>query len=132
MNDSPVTLFIPLGNDRSNAGLTLRGESIAEVTAALEDLNLTDETEESKLSILLNGVATVKAGVELILPSSTPSQPKAAVTHPQAQSTPSDAPSCVHGSMKWKEGTSKQGNAYKGWFCPAAFGQTQCKPQFVK
>lgn len=132
MNDSPVTLFIPLGNDRSNAGLTLRAETTAEVAASLNDLLATDGTEESRLSDILNGVATIKAAVELILPSSTPA-PQAKVTHPQAQSAPSDAPSCAHGPMKWKEGVGKSsGKPYKGWFCAAPFGQTQCEARFVK
>lgn len=132
MADAPITFFIPLGNDRSNAGLTVRSESIDELAAVLSDLNTSDETEESKLSALLNDVATIKGAVELIFPPAVASKPQANVTHPQAQSTPSDAPTCAHGTMKWKEGTSKQGNAYKGWFCPAPFGQTQCKAQFVK
>lgn len=132
MADAPITFFIPLGNDRTNAGLTVRAENVDELVGVLADLNTTDETEESKLSVLLNDVRTIKGAVELILPSQAPSQAKP-VTHPQAQSAPTDAPTCAHGSMKWKEGSSKStGKPYKGWFCGAPYGQTQCSPQFVK
>lgn len=131
MADAPITFFIPLGNDRTNAGLTVRAETIDELAGVLADLNTSDETEESKLSKLLGDVLTIKGAVELTFPQPV-AQSKPAVTHPQAKASPSDAPTCSHGAMTWKEGTSKQGNAYKGWFCPAPFGQTQCKAQFVK
>jgi hypothetical protein len=134
LSDSPITLFIPLGNDRSNAGLTLRAETIDEVNAILADLSETDETEASKLNSLLDGVLTVKAGVELKFPS-TVVQTRSNVTHPQATNAPADAPTCTHGSMKWREGVSRSsGNAYKGWFCPAPQGAPggQCTPKFVK
>lgn len=131
MADAPITLFIPLGSDRSNAGLTVRAESIDEVNAVLGDLNDSVNDEESKLSELLGSVATVKAAVDLVFPASVQS-PRQTVTHPQAQSTPSDAPTCKHGAMKYKEGTNKNGKAYKGWFCPAPYGQTQCDVQWIK
>jgi hypothetical protein len=132
MADAPITFFIPFGNERSNAGLTVRAETVNELAGILSDLNGIDETEESKLSALLNEVLIIKGAVELILPSQAPSQAKP-VTHPQAQSAPTDAPTCVHGSMKWKEGSSKStGKPYKGWFCGAPYGQVQCSPQFVK
>lgn len=133
MADAPITLFIPLGNDRSNAGLTVRAESIDEVNAILGNLSETGEDEVSKLDNLLDGVLTVKAGVELKFPAPTPPVRQASVTHPQAQTVPADAQSCAHGPMKWKEGTSKSsGKAYKGWFCGAPYGQTQCEPKFVR
>lgn len=130
MNDAPMTLFIPLGSDRSNAGLTVRAETVAEVQAILNDLNESDDVEESKLSVLLNSVRTVKAGVDLVFPSTVAQKPQ--VAHPQAQASPSDAPSCAHGNMTWKAGVSKAGNDYKGWFCPAPYGQTKCPAKFVK
>jgi|ERR1044071_5826048 hypothetical protein len=133
MADAPITLFIPLGNDRSNAGLTVRAESINEVNAVLDDLSMPlDEGAESKLSSLLNGVREVKAAVDLIFPAPVQTAPRAQVTHPQAKATPADAPTCAHGSMQYKEGVSKQGKAYKGWFCPAPYGQTKCDAQWVK
>lgn len=133
MADAPITLFIPLGNDRSNAGLTVRAESIDEVNAILGDLSETGVDEVSKLDNLLDGVLTVKAGVELKFPAPVAPPRQANVTHPQAQPAPADAKSCAHGAMKWKEGTSKStGKSYKGWFCPAPYGQTQCEPQFVR
>lgn len=134
MADSPITLFVPLGNERfASAGLTIRGETVNEVNAILADLSETDETEASKLNSLLDGVLTIKAGVTLKFPEAT-QQTKPAVTHPQAASSPSDAPSCNHGSMKYREGVAKSsGKAYKGWFCQAPQGVPggQCKPQFI-
>lgn len=133
MADAPITLFIPLGNDRSNAGLTVRAESIDEVNAILGDLSETGVDEVSKLDNLLDGVLTVKAGVELKFPAPVAPPRQANVTHPQAQPAPADAKTCAHGTMKWKEGTSKSsGKSYKGWFCPAPYGQSQCEPQFVR
>lgn len=132
MADAPITFFIPLGGERyQNAGLTVRAENVNELIGVLADLNDTNEAEESKLSVLLNDVATIRAGVELVFPA-----PVAAtatkVTHPQASSNNGDAPSCAHGVMKWKEGTSKAGKAYKGWFCSAPYGQQQCDARFVR
>jgi hypothetical protein len=138
MADAPITLFIPLGNDRSNAGLTVRAESIDEVLAMIFDLNgpsNSDPDNDSKLNELLDGVLTVKAGVELKFPSTVQTSRPANTTHPQASaSAPADAPTCAHGSMKYKAGTSAKGNDYKGWFCQAPQGIPggQCKPQFIK
>lgn len=37
---------------------------------------------------------------------------------------------CVHGNRQWREGMSKQGNAYRGWFCIKGAGG--CEPVWVK
>lgn len=137
MNDSPITFFIPLGNDRSNAGLTVRAENIDELQAILSDLlnsaDPSDPDSTAKVNDLLDQVLTIKASLELKgLNTASVSQNKTQVTHPQAQASPSDAPSCAHGAMTWKEGVSKAGNNYKGWFCPAPYGQTKCPAKFVK
>jgi len=133
MADAPITFFMPLGNDRSNAGLTVRAETVDELTAVLRDLtDSLSEDEVSKINDVLDSVLAIKAAVELkglIVAQQAPTQ---RVTHPQATSSVPDAPMCNHGAMKWKEGTSQKGNAYKGWFCPAPFGQEKCSPKFVK
>lgn len=134
MSDAPVTLFVPFGSGYGNPGLTVRAESTDELQAILNNLsNPVDDDPESvsKLDDLLNGVLTIKAAVALKFPQED--KPKASSKPaPQATATPDSAPTCAHGSMKWKEGTSRAGNAYKGWFCPAPLGQTQCKAQFIK
>lgn len=134
MADAPITFFMPLGKSRSNAGLTVRAESVDELNATLKDLTDSDSTEVSKLNDVIDSVLAINAALELkgLNVQETPSYaPKS--THPQASaSAPADAPTCAHGSMKWKEGTSQKGNAYKGWFCPAPFGQSKCEPKFVK
>jgi anti-sigma factor ChrR (cupin superfamily) len=134
MADAPITFFMPLGNDRSNAGLTVRAESVDELNAVLKDLTDSANPDEvSKLNDVIDSVLAIKAGLELKGLSAAQAAPVQKVNHPQANaSAPADAPTCAHGNMKWKEGTSKQGNAYKGWFCPAPYGQTQCPAKFIK
>jgi hypothetical protein len=136
MADAPITFFIPLGKGRSNAGLTVRAENIDEMNAVLKDLTDSANPEElSKLDETLDSVLAINAALELKglnVPEPAQSYPAKASTHPQAAPAAPDAPSCSHGPMKWKEGTSQQGKQYKGWFCPAPYGQSQCKPQFVR
>lgn len=134
MSDSALTMFIPFGAGYGNPGLTVRADTVDELKAIFAELSEQDDPEgASKLDGILDGVAVVNAGVLLKGLGSKP-EPVAAkpvVTHPQAQSTPGDAPSCAHGPMKYKEGTGKSGKNYKAWFCPAPYGQTQCKPEFI-
>jgi hypothetical protein len=133
MSDAPFTMFVPFGSGYGNPGLTIRAESMDELLAIFKDLNDTGVEETSKLDTLLEDVLTVKAGVLLKFPQEEKKVASAAkVDHPQAQSNPGDAPNCNHGAMKYKSGTSKAGNDYKGWFCPAPHGQTQCTPKFIK
>lgn len=139
MSDAPITLFVPFGEGYGNPGLTIRADSVDELNSILEDVSSGvdsgDPESVSKLDALLDGVLTVKAAVTLKFPQKTVvNQNASATTHPQAQSKPESAPVCNHGPMKYREGTSKTGNPYKGWFCPAPQGTPggQCKPQFVK
>lgn len=134
MADAPITFFIPLGSDRSNAGLTVRAESIDELNATLKDLTDSDSDEVSKLDDVLDSVLAIRGGLELKGLNAVQQAPaRSTSNHPQASTSAPDAPSCAHGQMKWKEGISKKtGEPYKGWFCPAPFGQTQCPPKFIK
>lgn len=132
MSDSALTMFIPFGAGYGNPGLTVRADTVDELVALFGELSATGEDEVSKLDSILDGVATVNAGVLLKgLSVAKPEPAQKPVTHPQAQSAPADAPSCAHGAMKHKKGTSKAGKNYEGWFCNAPYGQTQCKPQFI-
>lgn len=134
MADAPLTLFLPFGSGYGNPGLTIRAESLDELNAIMANMSETGEDEVSKLDNLLSSVLTVKAAVLLKFPQEEKPATKAApVSHPQAQTSPADAPTCNHGTMKYKEGTSKgSGKPYKGWFCPAPYGQQQCSPQFIR
>lgn len=132
MSDSALTVFIPFGQGYGNPGLTLRADTVDELNSIFGELSATGEDEVSKLDGILEGVKTVNAGVLLKGLSVAKPEPKAPVTHPQASSAPSDAPSCSHGPRGYKEGVSKAGNNYKGWFCNAPYGQTKCAPQFIK
>lgn len=138
MNDAALTLFIPFGSGYGNPGLTIRAETADELSAIFADLSTTigePDDERSKLNDLLDGVATINAGIALKglgVNKPEPEPKPQPVTHPQAQVNPESANSCAHGAMKWKEGiSSKTGKPYKGWFCQAPYGQTQCKAQFV-
>lgn len=135
MNDAALTLFIPFGSGYGNPGLTIRAETADELLGTFNDLSAVigdPDEERSKLNDILDGVATINAGIQLkglgVAKEERKAQP---VTHPQAQANPESAKTCVHGAMAWKEGTSKAGKAYKGWFCTAPYGQQQCKAQFV-
>lgn len=133
MSDSALTQFIPFGAGYGNPGLTIRADTADELAAIFDDLGSKAEGEEtSKLDRILDGVALVNAGVLLKGLSVAKPEPKTqVVTHPQAQKNPGDAPNCAHGPMTWKAGNRKSDQKpYKGWFCPAPNGQTQCKPQF--
>lgn len=135
MTDSALTLFIPFGSGYGNPGLTIRAETADELLAVFNDLSANvgePDEERSKLNDILDGVATVNAGIQLKGLGVAKESPKAQpVTHPQAQSTPQAAKTCAHGAMAWKEGVSKAGKPYKGWFCTAPYGQTKCQAQFI-
>lgn len=134
MSDSALTQFIPFGAGYGNPGLTIRADTADELAAIFDDLaSKADGEETSKLDRILDGVMLVNAGVTLKgLSVAKPEVKTQATTHPQASSAPSSTPSCSHGDMKWKEGVSKAGNNYKGWFCNAPYGQTKCAAQFIK
>lgn len=135
MSDAPITLFVPFGSGYGNPGLTIRAESTEELQAILDNLsNPVDDDPDSpsNLNDLLDGVLTIKSAVALKFPQEDKPKPQAYKPSPQVTAPASDNPSCSHGPMKWKEGTSRAGNAYKGWFCTAPLGQTQCKAQFIK
>lgn len=38
---------------------------------------------------------------------------------------------CQHGAMTYREGTNKNGNPYRAFFCPASDRSEQCKPVFL-
>jgi hypothetical protein len=137
MSDSALTMFIPFGAGYGNPGLTVRADTVDELVSVFAELSensdANDPESPSKLDGILDGVAVVNAGVLLKGLSVAKPEPAAKpVSHPQAQSSPADAPTCAHGSMKWKEGVSAKGNNYKGWFCAAPYGQTKCAAQFIK
>lgn len=44
---------------------------------------------------------------------------------------PSEAPTCSHGHMIWKEGESARGK-YAGWVCSEKIKANQCKAQWLK
>jgi hypothetical protein len=60
-------------------------------------------------------------------PEAQPTTPTAPATNPEDQK-----PSCKHGLMTYRTGTSAKG-PWQGWMCPAPKGTPdQCKPVFVR
>jgi hypothetical protein len=87
-----------------------------------------------------NPVAAAKAGLGATHVATIDTPAKAAPAGPAPWDTPADpfgssttapAPACEHGPRLWKEGTSKQGKPWKGWFCPNRDRNNQCKPQWA-
>ena len=76
-------------------------------------------------------------GFKHILPLSAGSEPTVAAVAAQLGATVVSGggdspvgPPCPHGPRQWKEGTSKAGKAYKGWFCGA--NVDDCRPEWRK
>lgn len=133
MSDAPVTLFIPFGQGYGNPGLTLRAETPKELDAVLKSLKEDSDEELSVLDSLLTEVETIKAAVLLKFPQEEKPARQASVTTVTPPATGNAAPTCNHGEMKWRQGTSRtSGKEYKGWFCPAPQGANQCPPKFEK
>lgn len=133
MSDSPFTLFVPFGEGYGNPGLTIRADSAKELVSILSEINTRETDNPDALSLfdeLLTGVETVRAGALLKFPPKEKAAPQRQNSHPQA--TNSDAPTCAHGPMKYREGTSKAGNQYKGYFCTAPQGTQRCDAKFIK
>lgn len=136
MSDAPVTLFIPFGEGYGKPGLTLRSETVAELSSVLSDLTDSVDEEESLLSKILNQTQLVDAGIKLVFPQEVKA-PRQSVSSPAAAvPAASNAPSCKHGPKKWRSGVSAKGNDYKGYFCTAPQGATDkdasCSPEFQK
>lgn len=51
----------------------------------------------------------------------------------QAPAAPTDAKSCVHGPMVYREAKPGSGKSWRAYFCPTPQGTpNQCKPEFLK
>lgn len=62
-------------------------------------------------------------------PFAQPQQGSYSQSSPVAQQ---HGPSCQHGAMVYREGTSKSGAPYKAYFCPSQNRKNQCDPQWVR
>lgn len=117
--------------------LTFGASDVAGVLSHLNDLNEVDPVDEiSPLNVLLDHMVTMDAAVNVkygtASPAPKPTQSPDGGFTPGGYDAPSEGPSCGHGPMKWRQGVSKAGKPYKGWFCTAPYGQNQCSAQFVK
>lgn len=131
-----ISLGIPVGTSR----LTISATSVAALNSFLNDLNEEDPLEGmSPVGDILDHINTINAAVNLKMPGMAydPNRPANTSAGNSAPATPpaAAAPSCKHGVMTFRSGTTKSGpNAgkpYKAYFCPAPRGTDQCKPEFV-
>jgi hypothetical protein len=137
-NHDFVSLGINLGKDRyTDPRLTISATDVAGLMGHLNDLTAPDEADPDQLSALdgmldhvelIDKAVMVKKGFSN---SSTPISPDGGFTPGGYDTAAPAGKTCAHGAMKYKEGTSKAGKPYKGYFCPAPMGQNQCKAEFV-
>jgi hypothetical protein len=117
MSDAPVTLFIPFGSGYGQPGLTLRAETPKELDAVLQSLKEASDDELSLLDSILSEVETVKAALLLKFPQEEKPARQASNTTVTPPAVGESVPTCNHGPMKWRQGTSRSsGKEYKGWF----------------
>ena len=83
----------------------------------------------------VGSIAQAFPGSQVVQSETVPQQVQRAVqvaqdTAPQYAPNPNQppAPTCQHGERIYKEGVSKQGKSYKGWFCP----QNSCQAQWAR
>lgn len=65
-------------------------------------------------------------------PFAQPQQGSYSQSSPVAQQPQQHGPSCQHGAMIYREGTSKSGAPYKAYFCPSQNRKNQCDPQWIR
>ena len=93
---------------------------------------------EAQLAAVQDTVELIKSvSNSLMGRSATPAAPVDLWTIKDAVGTVADTldgkpvPSCKHGYMEFKSGTSKAGKPYKCWSCPSKDRKDQCAPQWV-
>lgn len=129
---SEFSEFVSVGINIGPARLTISAANAGSLMQQLNGLLEADELDPeglSPISTLVDGISTIHTASEVKFAMS---RPQPVVNATPVASAPGDAPTCAHGSMKWKEGTSKAGNNYKGWFCQAPYGQPKCDAKFIR
>jgi len=119
---------------------TFHGDTVAEVVQATADLaasigEILDNLAVVKQGVMAKDAFTVKKVAKDAAPAAAKATSGAGGSSTQAASVAppgSIAPSCDHGKMEFKSGTSKAGKAYKLWSCTSTDRAEQCKAEFVK
>ena len=127
----PVNEFVSLGMDLGPARLTI---SAPDVSGVLKHLNALAEIDEMDGLSVINGVLdhveTIKAAVTVKFGVSNAVANRPTVNN-NTPAPSGEAPSCAHGPMKFKSGTSaKTQKPYSGYFCTGPYGPNQCAPIF--
>ena len=97
--------------------ITISGETLEDIKVQIAKLELKQ-------------TSFVGGPINAAIPQSAVAQ-----TPVQAQATSQEnvgTPYCVHGLMKWREGTTKAGVAYAGHYCTAKEQSQQCRTVFPK
>lgn len=114
--DTPEEMLNVLGWAETNAPAIVRAIAALEMTGQAPALAEMASTAQAEPGYTWNGQVAV------------PNRPTQEAPTPQP---PGPSPSCRHGAMTYKEGTSKNNKAYKGWFCPSSNRNDQCQAQWV-
>lgn len=104
------------------------------VIATASALHSEYQTEKQGGNAVPAVVAATGGTVVAETPTYSAPTPTPAPSAPPVQAAaPDAAPTCQHGAMSFKSGTSaKTGRAWQAWFCPTPKGTPgQCDPKFV-
>lgn len=127
---SETNEFVSLGINIGPARFTVSAKDVPSLVSVVAQVLEVDETDPDGLSpinYLVDSVETIQKAVEVKFAMSAPSAAKNA-TAPSANPQAS-APTCRHGTMKWKTGTNAAGKDYEGYFCQAPFGSPDKCPK---
>lgn len=133
MSETNDGLYVVM-NFQNGSRLTVGSNAVTGLAGHLNDLTEVDETDPEGLSPIdgiLDNIQTIVAAANVKLGMMNGTSPGASSQVVNSGSVPSEGRSCAHGPMKYKEGVSKAGKPYKGYFCNAPYGQEQCKAQFL-
>lgn len=119
-NDGEISVTLKGGSGYDAPWVVVRNTDPSTVLATLKDDAMGEVIERAAKIGAHFGEKVIE-----YKPAKTPQVPQSA---PQPSG---DGRQCVHGEMTYREGVSKAGNAYKGYFCPVQDRSQQCKPQFL-
>jgi hypothetical protein len=123
-----IVQTVKLGSGYADPWLVVHGPDAATVNAIVNTTEYRD---------LIDTTVKISRYAQRAYAGTTSAAPAAANTAPKAQPDHTVAPSgetkyCEHGARSYKEGVSKAGKTYKGFFCSSADKDNQCAPEWVK
>lgn len=139
-DDYKLQTSVKVGANRDDM-INVRANSVEELNTLLDGLHGSYGFISSVMTDLANGTAPppdpTQQAVGTLQQNGFPEtqQVQPGVVTPQAQPQTygqrPPPPQCIHGQMKYYEGTNKNGGAFRAYFCPGPKGPNQCKPQFL-